>query len=385
MTLYIPARRASVDVRSPACDSRRAARPAAGHRQAWEWALRYVTMTNRRTRSRRGASLSLLTALLLSMGALIAKGFPGQAAPLHAPSLSAGDLISGINQYRGNNGLYAYSRNSQLMSIAKDQSNYMASTGSITHSGSGGSRPIDRAYGAGYGGGKTIWVSEIIYGGFQASEGDAIAWWKTSQIHHDTMLSSRYVDIGAGVAKSGQDYYYTVVVGIVSGSSADTGGSAPPPALTESEIIAPVELADPQPDGSIVHTVQAGQSPWLIAYAYKVPLGDLLARNGLTIDSLLYEGQKLVVKPASETTPTSTLTPTPGATSTPRPGPTAGAQPTHLPTAAPTLTPEPGADASGAGPSLLSLGMQGLGAAILAVGVVGFLREWRRDWDAEQD
>jgi uncharacterized protein YkwD len=328
---------------------------------------------------------SFVTFLLLS-GMVLLGNFGGEAAPSNYPEFNAGDLISGINQYRANSGLYAYSRNSQLMSIAKDQANFMASTGSITHSGSGGSRPIDRAYAAGYGNGKTIWVSEIIYGGYQATEGDAIAWWKTSQIHHDTMLSSRYVDIGAGVAKSGQNRYFAVVVGIISGSSADVDNSAPPPALTESEIIAPVDIADPRPDGSIVHTVQAGQSPWLIAYAYKVPLGDLLALNGLTLDSLLYEGQKILVRPAQEMTPTPTLTATAPATraaGTPRPQSTVVGTPTALQAASATPTPEATMDAEGSGPSLLSLGLQGLGAAILASGVFGFLREWRHDMDRE--
>ncbi len=322
-------------------------------------------------------------ALLLLSGMALLGSFGGEAAPAHDPEFSAGDLIGGINSYRANSGLYAYSRNSQLMSIAKDQANFMASTGSITHSGSGGSRPIDRAYAAGYGNGKTIWVSEIIYGGYQATEGDAIAWWKTSQIHHDTMLSTRYVDIGAGVAKSGQNRYFAVVVGIISGSSAAVDNSAPPPALTESEIIAPVEIAEPQPDGSIVHTVEAGQSPWLIAYAYKVPLADLLAQNGLTLDSILYEGQKILVRPAQDMTPTPALTATPPATPpathTARPQPSPADSSTASPAAVATATLEATVEAESSGPSLLSLGLQGLGAAILATGVFGFLREWRRD------
>lgn len=341
------------------------------------------------TRSRT-PSYALVLSLILVVGGLSTARIQGEAAEIFAPPPGPGDLIQAINRYRGNNGLYAYTRNSKLMGIAKDQSNYMASTGSITHTGSGGTRPIDRAYAVGYGGGNTIWVSEIIYGGFQASEGDAISWWKTSQIHNDTMLSGQYVHIGAGVARSGQNNYYTVVVGVISGERADVGDSAPPSAPAEPEIIVPVEPAEPQEDGSILHTVQEGQSPWLIAYAYEVPLRDLLALNGLNLDSLLFEGQELLIRPAQETTPTATLPPTARVLSSPSPqsAPANTPVPTSTPDAAspvPEATDESGMTESGMSPSLLSLGVQGVGAAILAAGIVGFLLEQRSGSSHEEE
>jgi uncharacterized protein YkwD len=131
---------------------------------------------------------------------------PSQSAsssPLDIGSFSAAEVIAQINNYRAQNGLPAYSINSALMVSAQAQSDYQASITTVTHTGLGGSRPRDRAYAAGYGNGSTIWVSEIIYGGYQATVNVAMGWWKTSQIHNDTMLSSNYQEIGTGVSSSG--------------------------------------------------------------------------------------------------------------------------------------------------------------------------------------
>ena len=100
---------------------------------------------------------------LLVFAALFAKA-EVKAAPREAPARTAAEIISLINAYRSENGLPAYQQNSILMGTAQDQSEYQAAIGSVTHEGPGGSRPRDRAYAAGYGGGKIIWISEIIYG-----------------------------------------------------------------------------------------------------------------------------------------------------------------------------------------------------------------------------
>ncbi len=94
--------------------------------------------------------------------------------------------------------------------------------------------------------------------------------------------------------------------------------------------IVPVATATPQPDGSIVHEVQYGQTLWMIAEAYGVERSDLIALNNLTgANPVLWVGQKLLIRMA----PTPTVTPSP--TSTLRP-------PTRTPTLSPTpITPTP--------------------------------------------
>ncbi len=222
---------------------------------------------------------------------------PAAAAPVIADAQSASEVIARINAYRAQNGLYTYAINQNLMGSAQIQSDYQASVQSVTHTGSGGSSPRDRAYAAGYGGGATIWVSEIIYGGTQATVDTAISWWKGSSVHNNAMLSPQSLEIGAGVASSGGSTYFTVVMGTISGStSGETGGEIPPPAIPFN----PVQAAEPAADGSIVHIVQAGQTLWTIAAVYDVPLDQLLELNDLTLDDLLQPDQEIKIRPPQD-------------------------------------------------------------------------------------
>ncbi len=235
---------------------------------------------------------------------------PASAAPVFADSQSASEIIARINAYRAQNGLYSYTINQNLMNSAQVQSDHQASIQSVTHTGSGGTSPKDRAFAAGYGNGGTIWVSEIIYGGTQASVDTAMSWWKGSSVHNNAMLSSQSLEIGAGVASSGGSTYFTVVMGLVSGSaSEETGGEIP--AIPKN----PVQVAEPSEDGSIIHIIQAGQTLWTIAAVYDVPLDQLLELNGFSKDTLLQPGQEIIIQPPRESestaTPTVETTPTP--------------------------------------------------------------------------
>jgi len=81
------------------------------------------------------------------------------------PTNSAYDVIAAVNQLRAANGLPPYQVNGSLMAAAQSHSEYMAANGIVSHTGSGGSRPRDRAIAAGYGGGNQVYVSENIAGG----------------------------------------------------------------------------------------------------------------------------------------------------------------------------------------------------------------------------
>jgi len=222
------------------------------------------------------------------------------------------EVISLVNQLRAARGLAPYQANSALMAAAQAHSEYQASIGSITHSGAGGSRPADRAVAAGYGGGLKVYVSENIYGGNNASPQQAVGWWQGDSLHLTTLISPNYVDVGVGVAVGGNTVYYTLDAGYVSGSpgnppSNSSAGSSPVatsrPAVAA---IIPIQVATPAADGSIVHIVQQGQALWNIAAAYKIELSELLALNGLTKDTFIYPGDKIIVRQA-KSTPTATL------------------------------------------------------------------------------
>ncbi|MBP1694352.1 MAG: hypothetical protein H6Q37_2235 [Chloroflexi bacterium] len=106
------------------------------------------------------------------------------------------------------------------------------------------------------------------------------------------------------------------------------------------------EIATPDADGSIVHVVKSGQTLVGISTVYKIPLADLLALNGLTMQSIIQPGDRIVVKQADPTR-TATTTPTSEPTSTKAPiartplPPTASISATVLITPQPTATTPP--------------------------------------------
>jgi Ser/Thr protein kinase RdoA (MazF antagonist)/LysM repeat protein len=85
-----------------------------------------------------------------------------------------------------------------------------------------------------------------------------------------------------------------VDVARIKGVTSPGVGSAPvQPTLSVS---APVTVAAPNQDGSIVHVVEEGQTIQGIADAYQVPVDSLLLFNGLTESSALTAGQLILVK-----------------------------------------------------------------------------------------
>jgi LysM repeat protein len=280
-------------------------------------------------------------ALFLILTALLVRWPVSEPKQAAAKAGSPHDLIAAVNQLRAANGLPAYHIDATLMAIAQAHSEYQASIGSVTHTGLGGSRPRDRAIAAGYGGGGTIFISENIAGGTNLSPQEAVQWWQGDAPHLNTMLGSEARDVGAGAAVSGDKVYYTLDVGYASGSgsnegSQSTGGTAVAGANSPAPTvlwIMPVKVATPASDGTVIHVVEPGQALLHIVDAYQVKLVDVLALNGLTEQSVIYPGDKILVKNADKT-PTATL----ADTKTPSP-PTATRRPTRTPVLR-TATPE---------------------------------------------
>jgi len=69
--------------------------------------------------------------------------------------------------------------------------------------------------------------------------------------------------------------------------------------------VIPLVASTPNPDGSIVHIVQQGQTLVGIAAIYDLPLAELLALNGLTMNSIIIPGDRIIIKPP-DPTPTET-------------------------------------------------------------------------------
>ncbi len=120
------------------------------------------------------------------------------------------------------------------------------------------------------------------------------------------MLNPRWTEAGVGFAVGNGQNFYVLVMG--------TPNDAPPPRAEQRVvdvpfIVAPIELAPPNEDGSIIHTVLEGHTLWAISARYEVTLADLDLFNGLTEDSVINPGDKLTIRLADGQPPPPTPTP----------------------------------------------------------------------------
>ena len=257
---------------------------------------------------------------------------PVFAAPQPAPS--AWDLLAAVNALRAANGLPAFQVDGYLMASAQGQADYLASIGPNVgngHAGPGGNTVDDRAYAAGlpYVAGLDITECWAMTGANGTLEYVIYTIWNDPD-HMGVMLSTKGLLAGVGVAVSGDWIYYILDVANYFGEgpthvsitttsavpASGTSGAAPAGNLTPvvSQYIAPVKQAEPAADGSVTHTVLSGQSLWSIAMAYDVQIEDIRQLNALSAATLIYPGQKLLIKPSAAAmftlTPTVMITPT---------------------------------------------------------------------------
>ncbi len=285
-----------------------------------------------------------LMPVLLSILVMLTISFPSQ--PAQAESAAAphfttpSELIEAVNALRASYGLPPYSTNSILMSIAQEQAEYNLSISTITHTSADGLRPFQRALQAGYpvAGDLSLggFFSENIAAGVGLSAEEVVDIWTGDDPHLNTMISSNLQDIGAGVAGSGNTYYFVIDCGL------STGGTprafTPPPSYNPP--VATIIPNTPNADGSVTYIVQPGDTTLGIALAYGLTLDELLALNGLTEKSVIYPDQKIIIRVGYTPTPTQP-------TSTPTGRPTITPWPTSTPTF--TLTPIPATPTSSPG------------------------------------
>jgi uncharacterized protein YkwD len=254
-----------------------------------------------------------------------------RADSVKIPNLSTpSELINAVNNLRTSYGLPPYTSNSILMSIAQKQAEYNLSIGTITHISADGLHPFQRALQAGYpvagdlSNGSPGFFSENIVAGVGMTAEEAINVWTEDAPHLNTMISTNLQDIGAGVAVSGNTYYYVIDCGL--STHGTPAAFTPPPSYHPPQ---PTMVTNtPNADGSITYTVQGGDTLLGIAISYNISLDNLVALNGLTIKSLIYKGQKIIIRTAF--TPTASLpTPTPTGLPTITPWPTSSPTPTR--------------------------------------------------------
>jgi uncharacterized protein YkwD len=313
-------------------------------------------------------SIQVIFIILLITGAVSVPLKTEAKAPVPAPVFStASELVDAVNSLRASYGLAPYNTNPILMGIAQTHAEYLISIGTITHVNAQGLRPYQRALAAGYlvagdlskGG----WFSENISAGVGQTADEAVKAWMGDDPHKNTMLSGTLQDIGAGVGVSGNTYYYVIDCGLSTGGT-PVAYTPPAPLHPETPTFIP---NTPNPDGSIIHIVQPGDTTLGIAIAYNISLQDILSLNGLTEKSIIYAGNKLIIRAANtptSTQPTPTLTELPTITSWPTS--TLTLTGTAIP---PTPTPSPALPVSAAGGAVAII----IIAALLIAGLVTLL------------
>lgn len=253
---------------------------------------------------------------------------------------SAGQLIDAVNGLRISYGLAPLPSHPLLMQSAQSQADYMAATGQITHARPGGGTFTQQLISLGF-----PLAGDLSLGGLRAENilmsNGPLEWngvppaWQDEQ-HMNTMLSQNYTHIGAGVSQSGDTYYYAVDTASATGNgqqqeSASSILTSVPAGASEaggvSQYMVPVSISTAGPDGNVFHKVQYGQSLWSIAIAYGTTIKNIQALNNLGENSVVYQGQELLVLMGATPPPLdpatmvalSTITMTPTQLATPQP------------------------------------------------------------------
>ena len=237
------------------------------------------------------------------------------ARPVQSSEVTAFDLIIAMNTMRASYGLAALVEDPIIDVVAQSTAEIMAANQMSWHIGD----VSGRITAAGYGGGSKVWATENFAMGNMSIDEIMIVWSDAS--HMIPAVNPAYCNIGAGVAKSSNGMtYYVLQAAYTAGKTCGDYKSSPGNTTIHngstndgrvpgvSQLIVAVKIAKPDADGKVYHIVQAGQSFWSIAVAYKITIKDLEIWNNLSKDTKLQIGQKLFI-PTNNTAGYSTPTP----------------------------------------------------------------------------
>lgn len=261
--------------------------------------------------------------LLAFLSALLA--VPGSA--VRAADPTGQDLIDAVNALRAGKGLPAYTFDATLNDYAQAQADYMASTGTLTHTRPDGSVP----WGSG--------LKENIAYGQTLTPAIAVSQIWTDDLHYAPMVLPGGA-VGAGVARSGDALYFSLVVR-PSGAAVSTQAAVAQAQTTQQATAMPTLAiaVTVNADGSIKHLVQSGDTLTSIALLYGVSVADLKKLNDIGDNNIIFLNTYLLIRAANTATPT----PEPSATPSPETPTLTLSATVEAPTATlqPSPTPQP--------------------------------------------
>jgi uncharacterized protein YkwD len=279
------------------------------------------------------------------------------------------EFYARVNQARLDNGLPPYGWSDLLAAAAQRHASDLAAHRLASHTGSDGSTPRQRIAEAGYAAwGNGAVVGENFWTGYGSVQ-DALDWFLGDPPHRENILSSRYREIGIGVAtdSEGQVYYVLDFGARPNVLPVFINDGAPTAESPQVAIRLTNEDAYPQGEGSAYmgRAVEVRLSntpdfsgaswqswepllPWTLSaepgehWVY-VQFRDGAGRTAGSADSII-----LVLPGTTPAPPAPTDTPTPEPTVAPSPMPSPSPSPTPLPTesAQASPSPTPGAVAS---------------------------------------
>lgn len=230
------------------------------------------------------------------------------AKPIQYEIITPSQLIEAVNNLRVSYGLGTLATHPILMQSAQSQADYMAATGSVTHTRPGGVTYTQQLLSLGF-----PLAGDLSLGGFRAENilysSGYLDWigvpsgWQ-DDAHMNTMLSQNFTHIGAGISQSSGNYYYAVDTAastasgemqstapqVLEGASGTSGEAA-----GVSQFMVPITLNTADENGNVYHQVQYGQTLWSIAIAYGTTIKNIQVLNNLGEGLTIYQGQNLLV------------------------------------------------------------------------------------------
>lgn len=231
---------------------------------------------------------------------------------------TAAEVLDAINRHRANHGLAALSAHPVLMQVAQAQADGIAS----------GLPGHWRPYGMSLG----QWLLSLGYPlagdlsldgirsenwAYAASIAELIQAWSMDETHTNTMMSPERSDMGVGIVILKDQIVFVLITALQTRDGRMQ--STAYPMLTQaveinngtavagiSQFVKPVKLGTAWPDGDVFHMIEYGQSLWAIAIAYGIKVDQIRAWNNLGQDTIIYEGQVLLVQRGATQPPSAT-------------------------------------------------------------------------------